>query len=110
MASTIDLVAGDAPSRPARMVVASVDFVAITSYSNGGHADTVLQAEIDKLGVSAYKSMPMANHDGSTTRYFKVDEATGKLQCFTTASLETEATGADLSGYTAIPVVLLAQG
>jgi len=110
MASSIDLVAGDASSRPLRMVAATVDFTAVTSYTTGGVEDAVLKAEIDKLGASAYKSMPMAHYDGSAARYFKVNEATGKLQCFTDVGLATEAGAIDLSGHTAIPVVLLSQG
>ena len=111
MASSIDLVLGDAPSRPPRVVKATVDFTAITSYSTGGEIDTVLQAEIDKLGVSDYYSESQAHDDGTTVRFFQVDAATGRLKSYTDAGLDTETTGAtDLSGHTAIPVLLLGKG
>jgi hypothetical protein len=52
--------------------------------------------------------MPMAAWNGSATRFFQVDMATGKLKAYTTASLEVEVSAAvNLSGYTAIPVVMI---
>ena len=109
MATAINFVLGDAPSRPARIITATADLTAVTSYATGGVADAILQAELAKMGTS-YSSMPMAAHDGSATRWFKVNPANGKLVAYTTASLETEVSAAvDLSGYTAVPVLVFGE-
>ena len=110
MASSITFNMGQAASTPVRIIVASVDFTLITSYATGGHEDSVLSAALVAAGVGTnYVSLPMCHNDGSEDRWFKVNSADNKIIAYDTAGLGTQTTATDdMSGHTAIPVVILA--
>ena len=113
MATTINFSFGNAPTQPTRVIQATADLTAVTSYATGGVALSTLLAalgaEAAKLGTNYY-SPPIAAHNGSATRYFKANPTTGKLQAFTTAACNAEVAGStDLSGYTAVPVVIIGE-
>ena len=111
MASALNLDLGNAPSRPARVAKVTIDFTSVSSYTAGGETDAIATALHASLGANNYYCIPAAAHNGSATRYFQVNAADGKVKAYTTASLETEVTAAvDLSGYTAIHMVLVGKG
>jgi len=105
---TIDKSMGKMPSAPIRIVLATVDATNITSYATGGFAIAALTAEL--VGLTWY-SVPMADHDGtSTTRWFQVTGTTApKVQGYTAVGLDTEVTATtDISAHTAIQVIIFA--
>lgn len=111
MASTLDLDLGVGPSKPGRTKVLTIDFTPASSYTTGGETDAIATALHNSLGANNYYSIPAAAHNGSATRWFQINAADGKVQAFTTASLETEVSAStDLSGYTAIKMVVHGKG
>ena len=112
MATAINVNAGKMPSAPVRIIQADVTFASVNPYRSGGASDTTLAAALTGL---TYRSVAQAAHNGTHVRWFKVDHSTDKVRAYADAACKTEATssatttGVDLSAFTVIPVLIVAE-